>query len=141
MTSPGGAEHSAAARPVEVPADVEVRVRSMCLALPEVAVRIDESRSPRRSVAYSYDIRRRSFCLLVAVAGSTRRSVPLVVLRADPGEREALLALGHPYFAPRGGRGRIGVLLSDATDWEETAELVIESYRTLAPRKLWAHLG
>jgi hypothetical protein len=62
------------------------------------------------------------------------------ILRADPEERQALLSRGHPYFAPRAGDGRIGVRLTDHTDWEEIGELVIDSYRLLAPKKLVTRL-
>ena len=126
--------------PVEVPKDIVQRVRALCLALPEVTVRVDESRITARSTAHSFDIRRRSFCLLVAVEGRTGKPVPLLVLRADPDEREALLSIGRPFFASRAGRDRIGVLLTDDTDWEEIRELVTESYRLLAPKKLAALL-
>lgn len=119
--------------PVEVPADIVERVRPICLALPEVTVRVD-------GPAESFDIRRRSFCLLIAVEGSAGEAVPLLVLRADPVEREVLLAMGHPFFAPRAGPGRIGVLLNAETDWSEIRELVTESYRTMAPKKLIALL-
>ena len=72
---------------------------------------------------------------------STCKSVPLLVLRADLDEREALLSIGHPFFVPRrAGRDRIGVFLADDTDWEEIRELVTESYRLLAPKKLTALL-
>jgi hypothetical protein len=57
-------------------------------------------------------------------------------LRADADEREALLSIGHPLFPPRAGGDRIGVLLTDDTDWEEIRELVTDSYRVLAPKKL-----
>jgi hypothetical protein len=124
----------------EIPPDVFERVRTLCLALPEVTVRVDHSLTRTRSTAHSFDIRRRSFCLLVAVAKPTGKLVPLLVLRADPDEREALLSIGHPFFPPRSGHGRIGVLLTDDTDWEEIRELVIESYRVLAPKKLAALL-
>jgi hypothetical protein len=123
---------------VEVPANVVERVRALCLALPEVTVRTDHSRTPTRSTAESFDICRRSFCLLVAVESPHGRAVPLLALRADPDEREALLSLGRPFFVPRGGRGRIGVFLAHDTDWSETRELIIESYRVLAPAKLRA---
>ena len=62
------------------------------------------------------------------------------VLRADPDEREALLSAGHPFFPPRSGPGRIGVLLTGDPDWAEIAELVTDSYRVLAPKKLTALL-
>jgi hypothetical protein len=63
------------------------------------------------------------------------------VLRADPEERAALLAAGPPFFAPRAGRGRIAVLLTGNTNWAEIRELVTDSYRILAPKKLTALLG
>ena len=122
--------------PVEIPGEILDRVRMLCSNLPEVTMRVDQSLVEERSTAYSFDIRNRSFCLLVAREGPARRPVPMLVLRADPDERDALLATGRPFFATRAGRGRIGVLLSADTDWEEIRELVIESYRILAPKKL-----
>jgi hypothetical protein len=126
--------------PVEVAPDIFERVSALCLALPEVTVRVDASLTPARSTAHSFDIRRRSFCLLVARAGPTGVPVLLLVLRADPDERDALLSIGRPFFAPRAGRDRIGVRLTDDTDWVEIRELVTESYRRLAPKKLAALL-
>jgi hypothetical protein len=125
---------------VEVPEEIVERIRALCLALPEVTVRVDESLTSARSTAQSFDIRRRSFCLLVAWEDSTGKPVSRLVLRADPDERDALLSLGHPFFAPRAGRDRIMVVLTDDTDWEEIRELVTESYRTIAPKKLAALL-
>jgi hypothetical protein len=78
--------------------------------------------------------------LLVARVGPTGKPVPFLVLRADPVERDELLSIGHPFFAPGAGRGRIGVRLTKETDWEEIRELVTESYRVLAPKKLTATL-
>ena len=78
--------------------------------------------------------------MLVAWEGPTGKPGPLLVLRVDPDERDALLAVGRPFFATRAGRDRIGVLLTGDTDWEEIRELVTESYRVLAPKKLTALL-
>jgi hypothetical protein len=126
--------------PVEIPADIVERIRAICLALPEVTVRVDESLTTARSTAHSFDIRRRSFCLLVARADPAGQPVPLLVLRANPDEREALLSIGPPFFASRAHRDRIVVVLTDDTDWAEIRELVIESYRILAPKNLIALL-
>ena len=126
--------------PVELPEDIVERVRTLCLALPEVTVRVDDSLTTSRSTAHSFDIRRRSFCLLVARENSKGKPVPLLLLHAGPEEREALLSVGHPFFASRTGRDRIVVVLTDDTDWEEIRELVTESYRILAPKKLAALL-
>jgi hypothetical protein len=125
---------------VEIPGDVVARVHELCCALPEVTIRIDESHSPARSTSFSFEIRRRSFCLLVARRGPAGQPTPLLVLRAVPEEREALLSVGHPYFPPRGGKGRLGLVLRTETDWEEVRELVTDSYRILAPKKLQAML-
>jgi hypothetical protein len=129
-----------AGSPIEVPEDIFERVSTLCLALPEVTVRVDASITRSRSTAHSFDIRRRSFCLLVALEGPSGKPVPLLVLRAGPDERDVLLSIGHPFYAPRAGRDRIGVRLTDDTDWEEIRELVTESYRRLAPKKLIALL-
>jgi len=124
-----------------VPEDVDDQVRTLCLALPEVTVRMDYSLTETRSTARSFDIRRRSFCLLVATRSPTGKAIPLLVLRADPDEREALLSVGDPFFVPRrAGRDRIGVWLTGDTDWQEIRELVTESYRVIAPKKLTALL-
>jgi hypothetical protein len=62
-----------------------------------------------------------------------------VVPRPDPEERQALIAMGHPYSS-RGSwderLGRIAVLIEATTDWVEIAELVTDSYRLTAPKKL-----
>jgi hypothetical protein len=51
-----------------------------------------------------------------------------------------LLSTGHPFFPSRANRDRIGVVLTGDTDWAEIGELVTESYRILAPKKLTALL-
>jgi predicted DNA-binding protein (MmcQ/YjbR family) len=126
---------------VELSARIEKRVSAICMSLPEVTTRVDASMHSSRSTAHSFDVRRRSFCLLVAMESATGKSRPLLVLRADPDEREALLHVGHPFFLPRRApRHRLGVWLTDDTDWEAIRELIIESYRVIAPKKLSALL-
>jgi hypothetical protein len=134
------ADDGGVSAPIEIPEDIFEQVSTLCLALPEVTVRVDTSLIKARSTAHSFDIRRRSFCLLVALEGPTGKPVPIVVLRADPNERDALLSIGHPFYASRAGRDRILVRLAADTDWEEIRELVTESYRRLAPKKLTALL-
>lgn len=129
-TSEGGAPTLHAP---EVPDEIVERVRTLCRSLPETTERVDKW-------AYAFEIRRRSFCLLVAPEGPDGVPVPLLAMRADPDEREVLIRMGHPFFAPRSGGNRIGVLIDDRTDWDEIGELVTESYRILAPKKLSALL-
>jgi hypothetical protein len=109
---------------------------TLCLGLPEVSVHVDYSRKATRSTAWSFSIRRRSFCLLVAVADPSSKPIPIVRVWADPIDRRALLEVGHPFFASRSGPDRIGVVLSNDTDWDELRDLVTDSYRMFAPKKL-----
>ena len=78
--------------------------------------------------------------MLVAWEDPAGKPVPLLVLRVGPDDCEALLSIGRPFFASRAGRDRIRVVLTGDTDWEEIRELVTESYRVLAPKKLTALL-
>lgn len=68
---------------------------------------------------------------------------PQATMKAAPGEQESLLAEGEPFFFPKyvGSKGWIGVRLDDETDWRAIAELVIDSYREVAPKKLSSSIG
>ncbi len=59
-------------------------------------------------------------------------------MKAAPGEQEALLAEGHPFFRPQyvGHRDWIGIVLGPDTAWDKVAELIEDSYRTIAPKRL-----
>jgi hypothetical protein len=63
---------------------------------------------------------------------------------APPGEHEALVSSAPDrFFVPPyvGGKGRLGVYLDvPNADWDEIAELVEESFRFVAPKKLVALL-
>ncbi len=125
---------------VDVPDDIVERVHRLCLALPEVTERVDFSRVRSRSTAWSFDIRRRSFCLLIASEDTTGKPDTILVLRVEPDERDALLSIRHPYYTSPAGEDRIVVVINDDTDWHEIAELLMDSYRMLAPKKLVALL-
>ena len=105
--------------PVAIPRAAFERVSALCLALPEVTVRLDPSRVDWRSTAHSFDVRRRSFCLLIATADTSRTVVPPIVLRVHPHDRNALVSIGYPDFPSRAGRDRVAVLLTDDADWGE----------------------
>ena len=124
--------------PLEIPDGIYERVSRLCLALPEVTVRIDYSRVRSRSTSHALYVRRRCFCLLIAVEGAGGHPVSQLVLRADPVDCDALRSIGHPFYGTRAGPDRFRVVLTHQTEWEEIRELVTESYRFLAPKKLRA---
>lgn len=118
----------------DVPEPIVERVRAICAALPETTVRVDRW-------AFAFEIRKKAIAFLAAPADADGNLVPVIAVKADPDERRALVATGHPYFEIGGGAGaapRLGLVLDDTTDWDELRELITDSYRLLAPKKLTA---
>lgn len=125
----------------EVPPEVVDRLRSICLALPEV--REEDAWAGTR-----WRIRSKTFAHVVMVDGgwppayarAAGSDGPLVVLtfRSAGPELDALEHAGPPFFSPPWFPDLVGMALdADANvDWVEVAELVTESYRLLAPKKL-----
>lgn len=64
--------------------------------------------------------------------------------KAGPGEQEALIGSDpEKFYSPAylGANGWVGVRLDlDTVDWVEIGELITESYRLLAPKRLVAQL-
>jgi predicted DNA-binding protein (MmcQ/YjbR family) len=104
------------------------RVRTLCLALPE-AFELETREHPTFRVGSG---RGKIFCN-EAKDGSS------MTAKADPHEREALLAQGEPFFIPPyvGPKGWVGIHLEQPRiDWEEVAELIAISYCLIAPNRL-----
>jgi hypothetical protein len=59
-----------------------------------------------------------------------------ITFRGEPDEVAAFEHLGDPYFRAGWGRNVIGLLLDDATDWEEVCELLTDSYCLQVPQHL-----
>jgi hypothetical protein len=59
-----------------------------------------------------------------------------ITFRAEPAEVMAFEHLGDPYFRASWGRNVVGMLVDDATDWEELGELLTDSYCLQAPATL-----
>lgn len=115
----------------DVPEVVEARLRDLCLGLPDA---YEES----AWVGTRWMVRKRTFAHVLGV--QTGGAEPSVVLafRSTGEELEVLRHLGPPYLFLGWGRNAIGVVLDDATDWDEVGELVVESYCVMAPKKLVA---
>jgi predicted DNA-binding protein (MmcQ/YjbR family) len=112
-----------------VAADAYERVRRICARLPET---VETQLDP----IVRFKVRTRVVAMVFEMPGTP----PMAVVWVDPEEREFLVRNGHPYFPIRNSPKRIGVVLDDATDWDEIAELVTESYRLTAPKALVAQL-
>jgi hypothetical protein len=119
------------------------RLRSICLALPEVV-------EQPAWVGTRWRIRQQTFAHVVAIengwppayAKAAGSDGPLTVLtfQSSGEELEALSNVGRPYFRPPWRPGIVGRVLSDDDDWTEVTELLTESYCLLAPKRLAARV-
>ncbi|SDU45065.1 MmcQ/YjbR family DNA-binding protein [Gordonia westfalica] len=76
-----------------------------------------------------------------SVKGSKMRHDQSILFIADPSERPALKSDSRVFLpAYLGAYGWLGLILDDATDWDEVAELLDASYRQVASRRSIAEL-
>jgi hypothetical protein len=124
---------------IEPTADVVARVAATALNLPEAY-------EEEAWTGVRWRVRGKTFAhVLVAQEGYTSAyrdatgvADPTTVLtvRSSGDELLALVHAGPPFYKPPWSPTAVGMVLDDATDWDEVAELVTESYRFCAPRKL-----
>ena len=113
-------------------ADAYRKVGKICLALPEV-----ENKPFGGHTTPCYRVKDKIFC------GTRQARRPGINLKAAPGVQQALVASDpERFYVPpySGPKGWVGVWLDIDQDWDEIAELIEESYRLIAPRKLVALL-
>ena len=105
------------------------RVREICLALPET---VEKSFGGHTSPAFR--VRDKMFVMI----SEDRTSM---TFKGAAGVQEALVA-GDPgrFYVPPyvGSKGWVGARLDVSQDWDEIAELLVDSYRLVAPRRLAA---
>ncbi len=127
----------------DAPANVVARLRPICLALPEV----DEERA---WVGTRWVVRKKTFAHVltiedgwppvVARAWGEDGPVTLLTFRAEGDELDAFRHVGHPFRVARWGREVVLMAIEDATNWDEVAELMTDSYCVMAPPKLAAQV-
>jgi predicted DNA-binding protein (MmcQ/YjbR family) len=105
------------------------RFRRLCLALPEAYEQETWGEA-------TYRVATKIFA-----TASDHDGRGTVSMKASREDQAALLSQGEPFFFPRyvGSKGWIGIdLASSRVDWDEVRELVTESYRLIAPKRLAA---
>ncbi|HZF11990.1 MAG TPA: MmcQ/YjbR family DNA-binding protein [Thermoanaerobaculia bacterium] len=117
-----------------MPRDPLPQLRQLCLALPETTERLSHGeltwfvRGKQTFVSYAdhhHDDRLAFWCA------------------APDGAQEVRVATApERFFVPPyvGTRGWLGVYLDVPVDWDEIADLVLDAYRSVAPRRLLAEL-
>jgi predicted DNA-binding protein (MmcQ/YjbR family) len=105
------------------------RLRAICLALPE-AIETGGVGNP------SFKVRDKIFAMQHSVDGR-----PSMWCKAPPGVQDILVGSNpQRFFVPPyvGHHGWVGAWLDAEIDWDEIADLVEESYRLTAPKRLCA---
>ena len=108
------------------------RLRKLCLALPE-AHEVEAWGEP------TFRVRNKMFATYAAPNNHHGAGRPAVWCKAAPGNQELMVRdAPERFFVPPyvGKSGWVGVWLDGDVDWAELAELLRDSYRLVAPRKL-----
>ena len=125
----------AVTNPLTITADRLQRLRRICLALPEASEK-ETWGDP------TWRVRDRIFAMQ---KGNFEGGRPSLWFKAPDGD-QAVLVGSDPrrFFVPPyvGHKGWVGVHLDGpGLDWEELGELIEDSYRLIAPKRLVARLG
>jgi len=111
--------------------DVMARLREICLSLPEAVEKPFGGHT-----APTFRVRDKLF-LMTSEDGRS------MIFKAGPGVQEALVGSDpERFFVPAyvGHKGWVGAWLTAEQDWDEIAELIEESYRLIAPKRLAARI-
>ncbi|RCK69954.1 MmcQ/YjbR family DNA-binding protein [Desertihabitans brevis] len=114
--------------------DTVERLRTICLALPEVTERLSHGEP-------TWFVRDKRTVVMLADHHHDDRLAFWCAALAE--ERDALVAAEpERYFRPPyvGHRGWLGVYLDVEVDWDRVTELVQDAFRLVAPKRLAARL-
>jgi hypothetical protein len=112
----------------DVPSEIVGELRAICVGLPEA---YEEA----AWAGTRWRVRKRTFAH-VATADSNRGPASFLTFRSSGTELDVLRSTGHPFYWPGWGTNTMGMVVGDDVDWGEVAELLIESYCIMAPKKL-----
>ncbi len=109
-----------------------LRLREICLALPE-AHEVEAWGEP------TFRVKNKLFAMFAAANKHHGGGRPGIWCKAAPGNQELMIQHAPTkFFRPPyvGTSGWVGVYLDGDVDWTEVAELLTDSYRLIAPKKL-----
>jgi hypothetical protein len=104
-------------------------LRALCLALPEATERLSHGEP-------TWFVRGKK--TFVTYANHHHNDILAFCCAAPDGAQEILVGTDpERFFVPPyvGGRGWIGVRLDVPVDWDQIADLVVDAYRTVAPKR------
>ena len=113
------------------------RLRRLCLRFPE-AHEVEAWGEP------TFRVRNKLFAMYASASNHHGAGSQAVWCKAPPGDQELMVRMAPKrFFVPPyvGPSGWVGVRLNAATDWRELRDLIEESYRMTAPKRLLAQVG
>jgi predicted DNA-binding protein (MmcQ/YjbR family) len=119
-----------------VPTPPLIRLRKLCLALPE-AHEVEAWGEP------TFRVRNKLFAMHANANNHHGAGRPAVWIKAVPGNQDLMVRTApERFFVPPyvGPSGWIGVWLDRRVDWDELSELLRDAYRLAAPKRLLAKL-
>lgn len=117
----------------DVPSAVLAQLRSIAGDLP------DAYEEPAWT-GIRWRVRKRTFAHVLSVDGDAGPAT-ILAFRAEGDDLDVLKRAGHPFFVLGWGRDALGVVLEEATDWDEVREIVTDSYCAMAPKRLAAQVA
>lgn len=125
----------------DVSADIVARLSSICLGLPE-------AHQEQAWVGTRWMIGKKNFAHVLTIAAAwppayvqaagTQGPATVLTFRLPLPRADAPRFKRAPFFRPVWFPNIVGMTLDGATDWDEVADLLTESYCVLAPKKLAA---
>jgi hypothetical protein len=126
---------------MQVPPPIIAKLGAICLGLPEV-------REEQAWVGTRWTVGKKNFAHVLmidsgwppAYARAAGSNGPLMVLtfRLPVARLDAPMFSRPPFFRPPWFANIVGRVIDGHVDWDEVADLLTESYCTLAPKKLVA---
>lgn len=110
------------------------KLRKLALALPE-AHEVEAWGEP------TFRVKNKLFAMFAAPNNHHGGGRPAVWCKAAPGNQQMMIAANpERFFSPPyvGKSGWVGIWLDDKPDWDEVKELLRDSWRMTAPKKLLA---
>lgn len=123
----------------DVPPEIVSKLRAICLGLPE-------AHEEQAWVGMRWRIRKETFAHVLvldagwppayAQAAGIDGPAILLTFRAPIAKLQSPAFKRAPFFKPVWFADIAGMTIDAGTDWDDVEELLIESYRLLAPKKL-----
>ena len=109
-----------------------VKLRKLCLALPE-AHEVEAWGAP------TFRVKNKLFAMYADAGNHHGAGQPAVWCKAAPGNQAIMVAAAPDrFFVPPyvGPSGWVGVWLDQSVDWDDVADLLRDSWRLTAPKRL-----